>query len=100
MVSSLINTRDSLCRRSGSEKEKPTTNDYKEKERELNRNLDEIEGIIEKVLKQTKDLLGQTWNDSSVDELSNRICQIKVRHRLHWSSINYFPARVRISGYF
>lgn len=63
-------------RRSGIEK--PTSEDYKERERELNKNLDEIEGIIEKVLKQTKDLLGQTWNDSSVEELSDRISHIKV----------------------
>lgn len=65
-----------LFRRSGIEK--PTSEDYKERERELNKNLDEIEGIIEKVLKQTKDLLGQTWNDSSVEELSDRISHIKV----------------------
>lgn len=64
--------------RSGCEKSRPTFSDFKERERELNKNLDEIEGIIEKVLKQTKDLLGQTWNDSSVEELSNRISHIKV----------------------
>lgn len=67
-----------MFRRSGSEKSRPTTSDYKERERELNKNLGEIEEIIEKVLKQTKDLLGQTWNDSSVNELSNRISHIKV----------------------
>lgn len=65
-------------RRSRSDAAKPTMNEFRERERELNRNLDEIEGIIEKVLRQTKDLLGQTWNDSSVDELSNRISHIKV----------------------
>lgn len=67
-----------MFKRSGSEKSRPTTSDYKERERELNKNLGEIEEIIEKVLKQTKDLLGQTWNDSSVNELSNRISHIKV----------------------
>lgn len=56
-------------------------NDFKERERELNKNLDEIEGIIEKVLKQTKELLGETWNDSSADELSTRISDIKVPRR-------------------
>lgn len=53
-------------------------NDFKEQEKELNKNLNEIEGIIEKVLKQTKDLLGQTWSDSSVEELSTLITDIKV----------------------
>lgn len=50
---------------------------YTERERVLNKNLDEIEGIIDKVLKQTKDLLYQPWNDSSVEDLSNRISDIK-----------------------
>lgn len=78
-----INHTFGVFRRSGSDK--PTRNDFREREKELNRNLDEIEGIIEKVLKQTKELLGQTWNDSSVEELSNRITDIKVKALLYIS---------------
>lgn len=58
--------------------QKATLERFLQRERQLNKNLDEIEEIVDKVLKQTKDLLDQPWDDSSVDELSKRISDIKV----------------------
>ncbi|XP_055715728.1 dystrophin, isoforms A/C/F/G/H isoform X3 [Phlebotomus papatasi] len=49
------------------------------RQRQLSKDLTEIEDIVNKVLKRTRDLIEKPLNDSSADELSKRILDIRER---------------------
>ncbi|XP_059621292.1 dystrophin, isoforms A/C/F/G/H isoform X2 [Phlebotomus argentipes] len=49
------------------------------RQRQLSKDLTEIEDIVNKVLKRTQDLIEKPLNDSSADELSKRILDIRER---------------------
>ncbi|XP_055693426.1 dystrophin, isoforms A/C/F/G/H isoform X2 [Lutzomyia longipalpis] len=49
------------------------------RQRQLSKDLTEIEDIVNKVLQRTRDLIEKPLNDSSADELSKRILDIRER---------------------
>lgn len=66
------------------------------RQRQLSKDLTEIEDIVNKVLKRTRDLIEKPLNDSSADELSKRILDIRVSTQMEFIFVQQNYAEVSL----